>query len=427
MSNAVSGSGNAGGKGYAKELIILTSLFFMWGLLTSLNGILYPHLQGVFELNKTQAMLIQVCFFMAFFIMSLPSGVIVKKLGYRKGIVVGLAIAGVGCLLFYPAATIQQYWIFLGALFVMASGITVLQVAANPYVTVLGKPETASSRLNLTQALNSLGTTVAPYLGSVFILSSAIQSPEQVKMMSALEKEAYNMQAANAVQGPYIVLAVLLFVIALFFALIKLPEIVGTDAAETKTKDSGKKIWQYKHLMLGVFGIFFYVGAEVAIGTLLVNFIAGKELGLSYSMEQAGKFVAYYWGGAMAGRFIGSVIMQKIDAKKVLAVCGLAAVAMVVVSMTATGHVAMVAILLVGLFNSVMFPTIFSLSIAGLGSKTSQGSALLNMAIVGGALIPLIQAGIADMKSIQFSLIVPLVCYVYITFFAFKGASADEK
>ncbi|MEQ8171939.1 MAG: L-fucose:H+ symporter permease [Candidatus Eremiobacterota bacterium] len=406
---------------YTVPLVILTSLFFMWGFITCLNDILIPHLKSLFDLNYTQAMLIQFCFFTAYFIVSLPSGMIVEKIGYRKGIVIGLVTIGIGCLIFLPAALYTSYAIFLAGFFILASGITLLQVAANPYVTILGKPETASSRLNLTQAFNSLGTTVAPIFGSYLILSAAVKTAEEISKMNGSELSAYKLAQASSVIAPYVGLAVTLFIMAVIFAVIKLPEIEAQSSEEQTSPEGVKRsAWTYSHLVLGAIGIFVYVGGEVSIGSFLVNYLGQPDIaGLPESV--AGKYVSFYWGGAMVGRFIGSAVQAYIKPGKVLGFNAFMAAALVIISMLTIGKVAMWTILLVGLFNSIMFPTIFSLAISGLGKNTGQGSGILCMAIVGGAIIPLIQGAIADKIGIHHAFILPVLCYAYIAFYGFIG------
>ncbi|MFH0813185.1 MAG: L-fucose:H+ symporter permease [Pseudomonadota bacterium] len=404
---------------------MLTSLFFMWGLITCLNDILIPHLKAVFALNYAKAMLIQFSFFAAYFIVSLPSGMVVEKIGYKKGIITGLMTAGLGCVLFYPAAGLRSYTLFLLALFILASGITMLQVAANPYVTILGKPETASSRLNLTQAFNSLGTTVAPYFGSLLILSVAIKTVDEIKKMPPAELLAYQITEAHAVQMPYLGLATILLLIAGMFALIRLPDpeagsVSAGDETGQEYGDLCRSAWDYRHLVLGAVGIFIYVGAEVSIGSFLVNYI-GQPYIAGLPEAKAGKLVSFYWGGAMIGRFIGSAVQRKIKPGSVLAFNAFCAALLVVISMLTFGSVAMWSILLVGLFNSIMFPTIFSLAIKGLGKHTGQGSGILCMAIVGGAIIPVIQGFLADSIGIHHAFIIPAVCYLYIAYYGIKG------
>lgn len=410
---------------YTTALTILTSLFFMWGFITCLNDILIPHLKQVFSLNYAEAMLIQFCFFTAYFIVSLPSGMIVEKIGYKRGIIIGLATAGVGCLVFYPAAGLRSYPLFLLALFILASGITLLQVAANPYVAILGKPETASSRLNLTQAFNSLGTTIAPLFGSLIILSLAVKTAEELQKLSPAQLTAYQLAEASSVQAPYLGLAAALLIIAGIFALVKLPEIeagsVAASGGNGKSYDDvHKSAWGYKHLYLGAIGIFVYVGAEVSIGSFLVNYFGSKDI-LSMPAAQAGNFVAFYWGGAMVGRFIGSGLQRVVKPARVLAFNAFVAALLVITSMSTFGYFAMWSILLVGLFNSIMFPTIFTLAIDGLGKHTGQGSGILCMAIVGGAIIPVIQGLIADRIGVHHAFILPVICYMFIAYYGIKG------
>ncbi len=410
---------------YTGELTVLTTLFFMWGFLTCLNDILIPHLKAVFLLNYAEAMLVQLSFFAAYFIVSLPSGTIVERIGYKKGIVAGLITAGVGCLMFYPAAGLQSYPLFLAALFVLASGITLLQVAANPYVAILGRPETASSRLNLTQAFNSLGTTIAPYFGALVILSVAVKSTEAIRLMNPSQLSAYRLAQASAVQVPYLWLAAALFIIAAVFAFLKLPQIdastVSSSSGNGGNLEAGhSSAWGYRHLVLGAVGIFVYVGAEVSIGSFLVNYIGNQDV-LGFSAAEAGKFVSFYWGGAMVGRFIGSAVQRKVKPGLVLAFNAVFAVLLVITSMLSFGYLAMISILLVGLFNSIMFPTIFTLAIDGLGRHTGQGSGILCMAIVGGAVIPVVQGLIADTIGIHHAFILPVLCYIYIFYYGLKG------
>ncbi len=391
-------------------LVSLTMLFFMWGFITCLNDILIPHLKNVFDLNYTQAMLIQFCFFGAYFIVSLPAGYLVKSMGYKRGLVTGLLVAAVGCLLFYPAASLHTYPLFLGALFVLAAGITILQVAANPYVTILGKPETASSRLNLTQAFNSMGTTLAPLFGGMLILTAAGAG------LDAMDKAA----EADAVKGPYLMLAAVLVILAAIFSRLNLPNIQDEQLASDGEPSKGSA-FQYRHLVLGAVGIFVYVGAEVSIGSFLVNFLGEANIaGLAES--EAAHYVAYYWGGAMIGRLVGSFLMTRFAPGRILAINSVIAAVLVATAMTGQGSVAMYAILLVGLCNSIMFPTIFSLALKDLGPHTSQGSGILCLAIVGGAILPLLQGNLADHFGIQTAFILPFVCYLFIAFYGEIGS-----
>jgi len=417
------------GQNYTFPLTVLTSLFFMWGFITCLNDILIPHLKTVFSLNYTQSMLIQFTFFTAYFIVSLPSGFIVEKLGYKRGIVIGLITAGVACLMFYPAAGTRSYPIFLAALFVLASGITLLQVSANPYVAILGKPETSSSRLNLTQAFNSLGTTIAPWFGSILILSVASKSAAEIAKLNSADLSAYQLAEAASVQMPYLGLAAAFFLIAAIIGAVKLPAIEAADqssAAGEMHDDKHASAWQYRHLILGAVGIFVYVGGEVSIGSFLVNFMGQPDIA-ALQPELAGKYLSFYWGGAMVGRFIGSAVMRSINPGKVLGCNAVVASSLVVVAMILSGHISMWALLLVGLFNSIMFPTIFTLALDGLGKHTGQGSGILCMAIVGGAIVPVIQGVFADRIGIHHAFFLPALCYLFIAYYGFKGHIPSYK
>jgi len=401
---------NSGGNRFA--IVALTTLFFMWGFITCLNDILIPHLKGVFSLTYTQASLIQFCFFGAYAIVSLPAGKLVRTIGYQKGIVTGLFIAALGCLLFCPAALFHSYAFFLGALFVLASGITVLQVAANPYVTAIGDPKTASSRLTMTQAFNALGTTIAPYFGGLLILSAVTVGA------SDIAEEAVN---ANSVIVPYVVLASALIVLAVIFSRLNLPDIQESESTQNQADASNDSAWSYSHLVLGAVGIFVYVGAEVSIGSYLISFLTQDNIA-GITEGEAAKYVAYYWGGAMVGRFIGAAAMQVIRPGMALAFNALMACLLVSVAVVMEGNIAMVAILLVGLCNSIMFPTIFSLALQGLGRHASQGSGILCVAIVGGAILPLFQGVLADSVGVQLAFVLPIVCYIYIAFYGVKGS-----
>jgi FHS family L-fucose permease-like MFS transporter len=403
-------------------LVALTSLFFMWGFLTCLNDILIPYLKNMFELSYAQAMLVQFCFFGAYFIVSIPAGVLVGKIGYQKGIITGLAIACVGCLLFYPSASYASYNMFLFAFFVLASGITILQVSANPYVSVLGPAETASSRLTLTQAFNSLGTTVAPFFGGWLILST-VEHDENITEVGKVIGQLSVEQQASAVQMPYLILAGALFALALIFMLMKLP-LLGKKSLDSGSSISGSA-WKYPHLILGAVGIFVYVGAEVGIGSFLISFLTQEDIG-GISESQAAHYIAYYFGGAMVGRFIGAAVMQKIKAGKVLAFNAVCACVLVAAAMLNVGALAMWALLLVGLCNSIMFPTIFSLALQDLQQHTSQGSGILCLAIVGGAVLPLLQGILADSFGIQLAFIVPLLCYGFIVYYGLIGCDAKR-
>lgn len=436
---------------YSSAFATLVILFFMWGFLTSLNDILVPHLKAAFDLKHWQAQLIQFFFFGAYFVMSWPSGVIIKKLGYKKGIILGLALMGLGCLLFYPASIVKVYAVFLLALFVLASGITILQVAANPYVAILGPSETAASRLNLAQGFNSLGHTVAPLIGAWLIL-------ENVENVSV-----------ETVQMPYLGIATALFLLAGIFFFVKLPDITyeATDRKNFSLK-------RYPHLLLGMIAIFCYVGAEIAVGSFLVEYFKlPKVLGLD--AKTAGSYVAFYWGGAMVGRFLGAISLSKMGNNKFLAMLGvpilafiivylatqangldaslaygfgvmmilnfaafflgqsmpsrmlavfaLCCIALLVTTMSTSGSIALWSILGIGLFNSIMWSNIFTLAIDGLEENTSYGSSLLVMMIVGGAIIPVIQGLVADIDGVgvAYSFVVPMLAYLYLVYYGVSG------
>ena len=395
-------------------LVVLTTLFFMMGFITCMNDILIPHLKDIFDLTYVQAMLIQFCFFTAYAIMSIPMGYLVGKIGYKNGVISGFVLTAIGCLLFYPAAGSHSYATFLGALFILASGVTLLQVAGNPYVTLLSKPGKESATLTLVQAFNSLGTTIAPQIGAFLILADATQTVSKAEQISS-------------VQIPYLGLAGLLIILAVFVKMIRLPDARKIAEEESEHNHDGKhSVWQYRHLVFGAAGIFCYVGAEVSIGSLLVS-VLGYLKGLDHA--SAAKYLSFYWGGAMVGRFLGSAIMAKIAPNRYLAFNATAAVALLGVSMLAgkaSADVAMWALLAIGFFNSIMFPTIFSLATKGLGRFTSSASGVLCTAIVGGAVVPVVQGWAADTYGLMISFVVSAICYVYIVFFAIKGYKADE-
>ncbi len=398
---------------FKTALYALMVLFFMMGFITSLNDILVPYLKKVFELNYTQASMVQFCFFSAYAVMSIPSSKIIEKIGYKKGMILGFIIAAVGCLLFFPAVTFHSFIIFLFSLFVLATGIVLLQVAGNPYVAILGSPETSSARLTLTQAINSVGTFLAPNFGSIVILSALDHS------------------SAEAVKVPYIGLAAALLAIAFLMFKLNLPTIDANDTDATNDHDDDKhtSAWKYMHLVFGVIGIFMYVGAEVAIGSYLINYFEQPEIaGLNHATGAV--YVSFYWGAAAIGRFAGVYVLNKMKPNLVLAFSAIMAITMVIISINTTGQVAMWTIISVGFFNSIMFPTIFTLAIKGLGKHTAQGSGFLSTAIVGGAIIPVAYGAIVDYikqtsnneaLGLRIAFLIPILCYVYIVWFGFKG------
>jgi FHS family L-fucose permease-like MFS transporter len=408
-----SGAGTGNTAGNTGPLVIITILFFMWGLLTALNDVLIPHLKALYTLNYVQAMLVQFCFFGAYAIVSLPAGALIKKIGYQNGAVTGLVIAAAGCALFYPAS-MSGYALFLLGFFVLAAGITILQVAANPYVTVLGDPRTASSRLSLTQAFNSLGTTIAPILGGILILAEGAQVSE-----------------AASVQKPYLALAGALLLLAVLFAFARLPKIEHADDGVVHLDSATRtSVLAHPHLLMGAIGIFLYVGGEVSIGSFLINFIGEPHIA-ALAPADAAHYVSYYWGGAMVGRFIGFAVMRYVSPGKTLAFNAAVSMALIAVAIFGHGQAAMWAILAVGLCNSIMFPTIFSMALYRLGKFTGQASGILCMAIVGGAVVPFVQGLLADSIGLQWSFLVPAACYAFILYFGLRfaglyGAGAQQ-
>ncbi|MDY8138401.1 sugar MFS transporter [Aquimarina sp. 2201CG5-10] len=459
---------------YRKPFITITFLFFMWGFITVMNDVLIPHLKAVFELSYFQAALIQFAFFGAFFVISLIYFIIsvsqgdpIAKVGYKNGIIIGLILCGIGCCLFYPAANYQRYGIFLGALFVLASGVTILQITANPYAAILGKPETASSRLNLAQGFNSFGTTLAPIIGAVLlykVFSDGEISVDSLKM-------------------PYLIYGTLFFVLAIIIKFIELPSFVNKDKIE-----KGIGVLKFRHVVLGMFAIFFYVGGEVSIGSFLINFF-GLESIMGMEEAEGGVFLSYYWGGAMIGRFLGSVSMGSITdkTKKYLIMAGLSilfffvlyfitaikveggefslqllpfskiwlfivfliinyiaflvggskpskvltlfagiVIILLLIMILSQGEIAFWSAIAIGAFNSILWSNIFTLAIKDLGKYTSQASSLLVMMIVGGALIPLLQGAVADNIGIQLSFFIPIVCYTYLVFYGLIGHKVKE-
>lgn len=425
-------------KSYRTAFIFLTILFFLWGFITVLVDSLIPRLREVFTLSYFQAGMVQFAFFGAYFLLSIPAGYILSKIGYKKGIILGLVTMGAGCLLFYPAASMRIFGIFMLAYFMLAAGITVLQVAANPYVTVLGPEKTASSRLNLSQAFNSLGTAIAPAIGALFILKDKVMTSTEIEALDATARTEYYINEASAVQVPFLGIAAFIGVIALVFVFVNLPKIGDTAAS-----NDYRGVLKNKNLMLGALGIFFYVGAEVALGSYMVNYFLSLDLaetikntsfmrsiaewilssGISTSSDMAivGVFVTFYWTGAMIGRFIGSYLTKLINPAKVLLIFALLAVSMIAISAFSSGLVAMWALIAVGLFNSIMFPTIFSLALDGLGNDKPQGSGVLCTMIVGGAVIPPAFGFITDSYGFHIAFLLVIVSYAYIFFYGFRN------
>lgn len=427
-------------KSYRTAFIFLTILFFLWGFITVLVDSLIPRLKEVFTLSYFQAGMVQFAFFGAYFLLSIPAGYLLSKIGYKKGIILGLVTMAFGCLLFYPAASYRIFGVFMFGYFTLAAGITILQVAANPYVTILGPAKTASSRLNLSQAFNSLGTSIAPALGALFILQDKIMSASEITAMDELTRQSYYISEASAVQIPFVGIACFIGVIALIFVFVKLPKI-----GETASSNDYRKVLKNRNLLLGAFAIFCYVGAEVSLGSYMVNYflslnlanivretafmnsiatwILSKEIKLSGDMAVVGVFVTFYWMGAMIGRFIGSYLTTVLNPAKVLILFAVGAISLVMLSGASVGLLAMWTLIGVGLFNSIMFPTIFSLALDGLGDDKPQGSGILCTMIVGGAILPPAYGYLTDVFSFNIAFLLVIACYGYILFYALGSKS----
>ena len=429
-------------KSYRSSFILLTTLFFLWGFITVLVDSLVPRLRELFTLSYAQAIMVQFAFFGAYFVLSVPASYILSKIGYKKGIILGLLTMAFGCLLFYPAASYRIFGVFILAYFILAGGMTILQVAANPFVAVLGSEEGASSRLNLSQAFNSLGTAIAPAVGALFILSDKIKTETEITNLSGEAKQLYLTAEASAVQKPFLGLAIFIILIAGIFFFAKLPKLIDETHSGTYSE-----AFKNKNLMLGVLGIFFYVGAEVSIGSFLVNYFQDMNMvplirespalmniadtvatiffkSLDGADEKAllGIFVIFYWSGAMIGRFVGSYLTKIMKPGKVLGIFASIAILLIIVSISNTGLISMWSILAVGLFNSIMFPTIFTLAIDGIGDLKPKGSGLLCMAIVGGAIIPLICGSLIDGLGFKLAFLFITICYGYIFWYGFKNS-----
>ncbi|HET9086589.1 MAG TPA: sugar MFS transporter [Acidobacteriaceae bacterium] len=402
-------------------LAMVMVLFFLWGFITCLNDILIPHLKSVFSLNYAEVMLVQTFFFSAYFVFALPSGKVIDWIGYKRTMVSGLLIMAVGALCFIPAASAPSFPLFLIALAIVAAGMTFLQVSANPYVTVLGPAKTGSSRLNLAGAFNSFGTTIAPYIGSLFILGTVPLTMEQLHRLSGPALHAYQLEQAGVVKFPYFIIAVILTSFALAMGLFKLPKIQAYDSSVAPEGAHAPSIWHQHHLLYAVGAIFLYVGAEVSIGSFLVNYLSQRDIG-NMTEKAAAVYVTFYWGSAMIGRLAGAGITQKLRAGPVLGVAAIVACALVVTSMLSFGHLAMWSLILVGLFNSIMWPNIFALGLAELGRLTNKGSSLMVAAVIGGAILPLLQGVVADRIGIHHAFFIPALCYVYLCFFGFQGS-----
>jgi len=409
MATQSTSSAAASTPNYTGPFITVTALFFIFGFITTLNMALVPYLRNIFNLGYGWAMLAESAFFLAYFVFSSPTGKLIEAIGYKKTMVVSLFIQVVGCLLFVPAAKVVSFPLFLTAVFIVGAGVTALQTAANPYVAILGPEHSAPARLTLAQAFNSIGCTIAPIFAGAYILTDP----------AALTTQA---AVANTVKVPYILIAGALLLLGLALAFMRLPHISSTQEFRPGKEGDpilSRSILSYKHTVLGAMGIFFYVGVEVGLASIAVNYF--KTQGMS-SLKTASFLVSLYWFGALVGRLLGSWIMTKVKAGKLLGIFGFAAAAMVVLSMTTSGNVAIFALVICGFFNSVMFPNIFTLGIAGLGPMTSKGSGLIMTAVVGGAIIPPLLGALADRFGIQHALVLPVLCYLYIAYYGMWGS-----
>jgi FHS family L-fucose permease-like MFS transporter len=403
---------------YTLALTVLATVFFMWGFATVLNDILVPHLKAVFSLNYGQSLLIQFVFYLAYLLMALPAAKLLERIGYKISIVVGLFGMALSAAGFVPAAMLGSYDVFLLALFLLASSITLLQVAANPYVAVIGAPETASSRLNLVQALNSAGTTVAPLFGGMLILGrSSSGTAEGGDVILTAQQRAADVQA---VELPYLIIAGILIALALLVWKVRLPDLGKENRRAARAERAKHSLWRHRNLVFGVPAICLYLVSEIGIGSTLVNFISLPNIGAMSHAAAAG-YVSLFWGGAMAGRFIGALVLRWIAPDRLLAAVSIGALLLAGIAITTDGHLAMWSLIAVGLCHSVMFPTIFTLGIKGLGPLTEEGSGLLIMAIAGGA-ASAAQGVLADHIGLQLSYLLPAVCYLYVLFYALWGS-----
>jgi FHS family L-fucose permease-like MFS transporter len=394
---------------YTGPFVTVAVLFFIFGFITNLNMALVPHLRSIFDLPYAWAMLAESAFFLAYFVFSSPTSKLIETVGYKRTMVVSLFIQVVGCLLFVPAAKMVSFPLFLSAVFVVGAGVTALQTAANPYVAILGPEHSAPIRLTLAQALNSLGGTIAPLIAGAYILTD----PAKMATKAAI---------ANTVRGPYIAIAAGLLILGVAVAFLSLPAVSHTQAFRPAKEGDpilSRSIWSYRHTVLGAIGIFLYVGVEVGLASIAVNYF--KTQGVD-SLKTASFLVSLYWGGALVGRLLGSWMLTVIKSGKLLGIFGFAAAFFLLVSMVSSGLVAIWAIVICGFFNSIMFPNIFALGIAGLGPMTSKGSGLIMTAVVGGAIVPALIGVAADKVGIQHAFVIPLICYLFIAYYGLWGS-----
>jgi FHS family L-fucose permease-like MFS transporter len=411
--------------------ITVTMLYFTFGFITNLNMGLVPYLRNIFEVQKLQvwqAMLANGAFFTAYLV-SGPAAKLIGAIGYKSTIVVSIFVQVAGALLFLPAAKLVSFPLFLFAIFVVGAGVAALQTALNPYVVILGPESSAPVRMNLAQAFNSIGGTIAPWVAGAFFLTATVLSPDVIALKSTADQHAYQVGIADTVRVPYLLIALALVVLGTIVAFLHLPHI---DPPKLSGKDGdiaqNQSIWSYRHTVLSAVGIFAYVGVEAGLATTMVLYFSDfKHGGLAVLLQpEAQKLVAFYWGGALIGRLMGSWLVSKIKAGTLLGLFGLSAAALVLVSIAFTGHVAIGSLVLCGFFNSIMFPNIFTLGVAGLGPMTSKGSGLITTAIVGGAVIPVVIGFLVSSFSYQIALLLPVLCYLYIAFYGFIGSKPSR-
>jgi MFS transporter, FHS family, L-fucose permease len=412
--------GSASRSGYIGALAVLTTVFFMWGFATVLNDILVPHLKAVFQLNYGQSLLIQFAFYLGYLLMAIPAAKLLERVGYKNSVVLGLVGMAASALVFLPAAHLESYAAFLVALFLLASSITLLQVAANPYVTVIGPPQTASSRLNLVQAFNSAGTTLAPLFGGMLILGRSASGTAAVDTVLTAQQRASDVQA---VQLPYLLMAGVLIALALLVWRVPLPDLGQESRRAAQAERAKHSLWRHRNLVFGVPAICLYLLCEIGIGSTLVNFISLPKIG-DMSHAEAARYLSLFWGGAMVGRFAGAALLRWISPERMLTAVSAGALVLVLIAITSSGALAMWSLIAIGLCHSVMFPTIFTLGIRGLGPLTEEGSGLLIMAIAGGAFSAL-QGVLADRIGLQLSYLLPAACYVYVLGYALWGCRGD--
>jgi MFS transporter, FHS family, L-fucose permease len=402
--------------GYLVPLLVVMSLMFIWNLSRNFNDVLIPHLKRACQLTDFQSSLIQSAFFGGYFLLALPVGMFIKKYGYKAGMITGILVASCGAFLFLPAANTLYYPLFLGGLFIMAAGFTFLEVTATPYISILGDPEQASSRLSLASAVGSIGATIGPYIAAQFLLHAKDIPEETIKGFDAATLQNFLASEGNMVKTPYLCLALFFLTVGAIISFIKLP------AIEEKGVTQGKfiGIFKFKHTVLGALAIFCYLGAEVGIVSFIVRY--GKSLNIANLTEQsAAIYITIFMACVLIGRLSGTFLLRIFDPAKTLIVCAIGAASMLAISMASGGSLALWAVSLVGIFTSIMYPIIFTLSIKNLGSFTKTASSLLIMSFVGGAIIPPIMGLISDSSGIKLSFVIPIICYAYILFFAQKG------